>query len=42
MTQVYLLEWTFTPVDYFEEAVDFANSVGPGLKQQEQQTYADY
>jgi hypothetical protein len=23
MTEVYLLEWTFTPADYFEEPVDF-------------------
>jgi hypothetical protein len=24
MSEVYLLEWTFTPADYFEEPVDFA------------------
>jgi hypothetical protein len=23
MSEVYLLEWTFTPADYFEESVDF-------------------
>ena len=26
--EVYLLEWTFSPADYFEDAVEFACDLG--------------